>query len=71
MLNRTEVTPREKKDYQLFYLRSFSNEYYSSGGTSDPEEANLSEEFIKKHPSYLAIAKGDRQIVLRLKIKYG
>lgn len=57
MLNRTHVNPREKRDYQVFYLRSFSADYYSSGGTENPEEGKLSEEFIKKHPSYLAVAK--------------
>ncbi|KAB7496980.1 hypothetical protein Anas_10985 [Armadillidium nasatum] len=57
MLNRTHVNPREKRDYQIFYLRSFSGDYYSNGGTENPEEAKLSEEFIKKHPSYLAVVR--------------
>ncbi|KAK3878934.1 hypothetical protein Pcinc_016476 [Petrolisthes cinctipes] len=56
-LNHSPVTSMEKKESELFYLKSFSNEYYNSGGHEDPSEASLTQEFIAKHPSYLRLVK--------------
>ena len=58
MLNRTPVTWAEKKDYDLFYLKKFSKDYFLAGGTVDPFKASLSKDFKEKHPTYIKIAKG-------------
>ncbi|XP_037801679.1 tubulin-specific chaperone E-like [Penaeus monodon] len=55
VLNRTRLTPKEKRDCELFYLKSFSEDYYSSGGTEDPSTSHLSQEFTLKHPTYLKL----------------
>lgn len=58
VLNRTESSPKEKRDCELFYLKSFSAEYYASGGTEeDPDESKLSPDFKAKHPTYLKLVK--------------
>lgn len=57
MLNRTEVTRKEKRDYELFYLKTFSAEYYEAGGADDPDEAKLSQEFVERHPTYLQLVR--------------
>ncbi|XP_047473543.1 tubulin-specific chaperone E-like isoform X2 [Penaeus chinensis] len=55
VLNRTRLTPKEKRDCELFYLKSFSEDYYSSGGTEDTSASHLSQEFTLKHPTYLKL----------------
>lgn len=58
IFNRTLLSPKEKRDCELFYLKSFSAEYYAAGGTEeDPDESNLSAEFKAKHPTYLRLVK--------------
>ncbi|XP_071545975.1 tubulin-specific chaperone E [Panulirus ornatus] len=56
VLNRTRLTEKERKDCELFYLKSFSSEYYSSGGKED-DCSELTEDFISKHPTYLQLVK--------------
>lgn len=56
--NRTELSPKEKRDCELFYLKSFNAEYYAAGGTEeDPDESKLSAEFKAKHPTYFRLVK--------------
>ncbi|XP_069174271.1 tubulin-specific chaperone E-like [Procambarus clarkii] len=57
VLNRTRLTPKEKRDCELFYLKSFGNEYYSSGGNEDGATDALSEDFTHKHPGYAQLVK--------------
>ena len=58
MLNRTEISRNERRDYEMFYLKQFSNEFYLSGGTEDPSEEKLSEDFLNKHPHFINLVKG-------------
>lgn len=55
VLNRTELSPKEKRDCELFYLKTFSSEYYKNGGKEDPNSNSLSHEFREKHPTYLRL----------------
>ncbi|XP_063861606.1 tubulin-specific chaperone E-like isoform X3 [Scylla paramamosain] len=57
VLNRTELSPKEKRDCELFYLKTFSSEYYKNGGKEDQNSNSLSQEFIEKHPTYLRLIK--------------
>ena len=66
MINRTEYTVKEKKDYELFYLKQFSTEFYSSGGSENLEIENISQGFQKKHPNYLSLVKGKFYYVFNL-----
>ena len=56
-LNHTRFSPKEKRDFELYYLKSFSDDYYESGGTEDPAQAQLTEAFVRKHPTYMEIVK--------------
>lgn len=58
MLNRTLVSRKEKRDYELFYLKTFSVNYYEAGGAADPDEATLNQEFVERHPTYLKLVRG-------------
>lgn len=58
MLNRTSASRREKRDFDIFYINSHSKDYYLAGGTVDPSDANLSADFLEKHPTYLQLVKG-------------
>lgn len=57
VLNRSELSLKEKRDCELFYLKTFSCEYYKSGGKEDQEPDSLSQEFKEKHPTYLKLIK--------------
>ncbi|XP_042206334.1 tubulin-specific chaperone E-like [Homarus americanus] len=57
VLNRTKVTRKERRDCELFYLKSFSNEYYKCGGTEDGCTDVLTDDFKRKHPVYLQLVK--------------
>nr|XP_053651574.1 tubulin-specific chaperone E-like [Cherax quadricarinatus]XP_053651575.1 tubulin-specific chaperone E-like [Cherax quadricarinatus] len=57
VLNRARITLKEKRDCELFYLKSFSNEYFSSGGTEDARTDHLTQDFIQKHPMYAQLVK--------------
>ncbi|XP_076045831.1 tubulin-binding cofactor E isoform X2 [Oratosquilla oratoria] len=56
-LNRTYKSHKERKDCELFYLKTFGNEWYTSGGTDDLATAKPSQEFIHKHPTFLQLIK--------------
>lgn len=58
VLNRSALSLKEKRDCELFYLKTFSCEYYKSGGKEDQEPDSLSQEFKEKHPTYLKLIKG-------------
>jgi hypothetical protein len=58
MLNRTSVSRKEKRDYEIFYLNSFSGAYYAAGGDPDPDLVRLTHEFVESHPTYLDLVRG-------------
>ncbi|XP_066955852.1 tubulin-specific chaperone E-like isoform X1 [Macrobrachium rosenbergii] len=57
VFNRCRISPKEKRDCELFYLKSFSDEYYGSGGKEDVVDSEVSLEFLRKHPNYLLLVK--------------
>uniref|UniRef100_A0A6A7FSE4 Tubulin-specific chaperone E-like n=2 Tax=Hirondellea gigas TaxID=1518452 RepID=A0A6A7FSE4_9CRUS len=57
MLNRTQVTVKEKRDYELFYLKKFSCPYYDAGGSENPtSDTVLNQDFVQEHPTFLQLA---------------
>ncbi|XP_018025697.1 tubulin-specific chaperone E [Hyalella azteca] len=57
MLNRTSASRKEKRDYEIFYLNTFSDAYYAAGGDPDPHLARLTHEFVESHPTYLDLVR--------------
>ncbi|XP_068212358.1 tubulin-specific chaperone E [Palaemon carinicauda] len=57
VFNRCRIMAKEKRDCELFYLKSFSDEYYSSGGKEEILDSDLSLDFMRKHPNYLMLVK--------------
>lgn len=57
VLNRSRITSKEKRDCELFYLKSFAEEYFSSGGKENLAESEVSLDFQRKHPNYLHLIK--------------
>lgn len=58
ILNRSKINKKERRDHEVFYLKHFSDDYYTSGGSEDLSTGQLpNKEFMQKHPSYLQLSK--------------
>jgi hypothetical protein len=52
-----KVTPEERRDAEIDYLKRFGPDWVKSGGSQDINKSKPSEEFLKNHPRFQDILK--------------
>nr|XP_028579901.1 geranylgeranyl pyrophosphate synthase isoform X1 [Podarcis muralis]XP_028579902.1 geranylgeranyl pyrophosphate synthase isoform X1 [Podarcis muralis] len=51
-LNKSEITPEERKGAELDYRKKYGLDWLKAGGNQDPNKNNPSEEFLAAHPRF-------------------